>query len=382
LILASFLKQNLEPSALNEGMHPEPSIPLCTHLYYLTDHLGSMIAALDSSGSLLSQQRYLPFGEVRADVGAITQTDFGYTSQRNLAELGLMDYRARFYSPALGRFLQPDILVQGAGYPQTLNRYSYVTNQPILLNDPTGHFGQNGNICTDDGWCGDNTQEYLDGLIDKNTLCDLLPSTTTCGEYNSGDYNQNGIPEIPNPDWHVSNKIPTEPCETNNYVECFYSNKYLVIDGKHQINYKKWYAFLYALYLDISRRAEAFPPTELHWWNGMDYVAEQESYRHINPTYLKRGSYDTPFWDNVGQAGGLVCFGGRCFDRVAVNYIAQGMWSAAAGEGIPGAMGAAYYWKRAQWGMFLPPPEVLYWTGQGVKYYFYFAKLQNVYGIR
>ncbi|MBM3152757.1 MAG: hypothetical protein FJZ96_11260 [Chloroflexi bacterium] len=65
-----------------------------------------MVAALDSSGNLLSQQRYLPFGEVRADVGTITQTDFGYTSQRNVADLGLMDYRERFYSPvSLGRGL-------------------------------------------------------------------------------------------------------------------------------------------------------------------------------------------------------------------------------------------------------------------------------------
>ena len=44
--------------------------------YLLTDHLGSMVAITDAQGSLIAQQRYLPFGQVRDDVGAITQTDF------------------------------------------------------------------------------------------------------------------------------------------------------------------------------------------------------------------------------------------------------------------------------------------------------------------
>ncbi|MFZ5909211.1 MAG: polymorphic toxin type 10 domain-containing protein [Chloroflexota bacterium] len=88
---------------------------------------------------MTTQQRYLPFGAVRTDAGAITQTDFGFTFQRSLPEAGLMDYDARFYLPALGRFTQPDTLVPGAGNPQSWNRYSYVQNNPIRFVDPTGH---------------------------------------------------------------------------------------------------------------------------------------------------------------------------------------------------------------------------------------------------
>jgi len=44
----------------------------------LRTSLGSLLAVTDASGTLTTQQRYLPFGEVRADVGSITQTDFGY----------------------------------------------------------------------------------------------------------------------------------------------------------------------------------------------------------------------------------------------------------------------------------------------------------------
>ena len=46
---------------------------------FLTDHLGSTLAVLDSSGTVLSETRYMPFGAVRDDVGTISQTDFGYT---------------------------------------------------------------------------------------------------------------------------------------------------------------------------------------------------------------------------------------------------------------------------------------------------------------
>ncbi len=106
--------------------------------YLLTDHLGSVVGVTDSSGTLISQQRYLPFGQIRTDVGNINQTDFGYTGQRAL-NMGLMDYRARMYDAVLGRFIQPDGIIPNAANPQSFNRYSYVVNRPINLNDPTGH---------------------------------------------------------------------------------------------------------------------------------------------------------------------------------------------------------------------------------------------------
>jgi RHS repeat-associated protein len=98
--------------------------------------------------ALISQQRYLPFGAVRTNVTIAyplgtpnsPNTDYGYTGQRNLDdEIGLMDYKARFYSPYLNRFIQPDSIVPEAKNPQAWNRYSYVNNRPIIFNDPTGH---------------------------------------------------------------------------------------------------------------------------------------------------------------------------------------------------------------------------------------------------
>ena len=85
----------------------------------------------------MSQQRYLPFGQVRTDVGSITQTDFGYTGQRDVPNLGLMDYRARFYDSYITRFVQPDSITPGG--PQGLNRYAYGFNNPSRYTDPSGH---------------------------------------------------------------------------------------------------------------------------------------------------------------------------------------------------------------------------------------------------
>jgi len=96
---------------------------------------------LDSSGTILSQQRYKAFGEVRGDLGPINETDFGYTGQRemDITTTNLMDYNARFYQPSLGRFTQPDTIIPSLKNPQTLNRFAYTNNNPVRFVDPSGH---------------------------------------------------------------------------------------------------------------------------------------------------------------------------------------------------------------------------------------------------
>ncbi|MCH7662398.1 MAG: RHS repeat-associated core domain-containing protein [Chloroflexi bacterium] len=118
----------------------------------LTDVLGSTIAILNSTGTLLSKQRYKPFGDVRTDIDTITETDYGYTGQQNKAEIELMDYNFRFFRPGLARFTKPDSMIPSMRNPQTLNRYSYVNNNPIRFSDPTGHITlgpPDDSFCTD-----------------------------------------------------------------------------------------------------------------------------------------------------------------------------------------------------------------------------------------
>jgi RHS repeat-associated protein len=64
-----------------------------------------------------------------------------FTGQPLDPHTGLMYYRARWYDPRLGRFIQADTVVPEAGEPQFLNRYTYAGNNPVLYNDPDGHCG-------------------------------------------------------------------------------------------------------------------------------------------------------------------------------------------------------------------------------------------------
>ena len=93
------------------------------------------------NGGLTSENRYMPFGEVRTISGhtEITETDFGYTGQRNYSYIKLIDYGARWYSQSLGRFIQPDTIIPDLNNSQSFNRYAYVENSPITFIDPSGH---------------------------------------------------------------------------------------------------------------------------------------------------------------------------------------------------------------------------------------------------
>jgi len=93
--------------------------------YLHGDHLGSTSLTTDDAGGHVSSVRYTPYGRERS-VSGTSPTDFGFTSQRNEASFGLMDYNARYYSPILGRFISPDTIVPKPGSIQSFNRYIYV----------------------------------------------------------------------------------------------------------------------------------------------------------------------------------------------------------------------------------------------------------------
>jgi RHS repeat-associated protein len=115
--------------------------PTTSVLYFLhSDHLGSTSLTTDASGNPVARQLYDAWGNVRASAASGTMpTDIGYTGQRLDNSTGLMYYRARYYASSLGRFASADTIVPDGKNPQSLNRFSYVGNNPLRYVDPTGH---------------------------------------------------------------------------------------------------------------------------------------------------------------------------------------------------------------------------------------------------
>jgi RHS repeat-associated protein len=117
--------------------------------WLVTDQLGTPRMILDQSGSLsgVSRHDYLPFGEELTLNGRNSSNGYGGDSTRQKftgyeadGETGLNFAQARYQSTVQGRFTSVDPLQASASVtsPQSLNRYSYVENNPVNFTDPTG----------------------------------------------------------------------------------------------------------------------------------------------------------------------------------------------------------------------------------------------------
>ncbi|HEY6970180.1 MAG TPA: RHS repeat-associated core domain-containing protein, partial [Candidatus Angelobacter sp.] len=109
-----------------------------TVVYYLTDHHGTVVLATDATGKAIQNQRYSPFGSPLM----ASELD-RYLGREKDTETGLVHLGARYYAPALGRFISPDWFVlenpsKPARMPQGFNLYSYSINNPLAFKDPGG----------------------------------------------------------------------------------------------------------------------------------------------------------------------------------------------------------------------------------------------------
>jgi RHS repeat-associated protein len=114
------------------GNYIAPGTPVYLH----TDHLGSASLSTSATGAQVSEMRYYAYGGTRSGT---MDTDRRYTGQRWEAGIGLYDYNARYYDPALGQFVQADTVVPSMAHSQDFNRYSYVRGNPLVYVDPSGY---------------------------------------------------------------------------------------------------------------------------------------------------------------------------------------------------------------------------------------------------
>nr|WP_208413305.1 RHS repeat-associated core domain-containing protein [Xanthomonas cannabis] len=103
-------------------------------MYYLTDNLGSTRALTNATGAVVRRYDYTPYGQAQA-TGGSSDNPYQYTG-RELDKSGLQYYRARYYSPEMGRFISEDSYGFASG---DANFYAYALGNPVSFNDPSGH---------------------------------------------------------------------------------------------------------------------------------------------------------------------------------------------------------------------------------------------------
>jgi RHS repeat-associated protein len=256
-------------------------------------------------------------------------TDIGYTGQRlDAGTGGLMYYGARYYLPGTGRFVSADTVVPGAGNPQAFNRYSYTLNNPVRYTDPSGHcvFGLDTIVCI-------GVAAVAGLIVGVVTYNEVVPAT------------QRGQPSIEN--------NPNGSGCTASLTSC-YEQGTLSDLASGQVGEEEFYELLETVATDFEEGA-ALPTAPGGYISG-------------------RTTFDTPFYNGGGRGGSqdpdydsnqTVCIGDQgCWGRTEINYFAQGMWSAEAGESLEDALWYTDAWNFSSY--FDSSSEgKLYWTKYG-----------------
>ena len=118
------------------------------YVYQYKDHLGNVrLSYADANGDGLvesseikSERNYYPFGLQHKGYNSVvngTHYPYGFNGKEEQAELDLnwLDFEARNYDPALGRWMSPDPLAEKFS---SWSPYNSMMNNPINFIDPTG----------------------------------------------------------------------------------------------------------------------------------------------------------------------------------------------------------------------------------------------------
>ncbi len=178
--------------------------------YHLPDALGSVRQQIDAWGDVTKTTTYDPFGNVYEAAGDAASV-YGFAGEYHDQALDLIHLRARYYNPYLNQFIQADTIVPDSMNPQTINKYTYVLNNPVNYTDPSGHcaYGE----MTPDGWKCYGGSIYSSGNTNSNkpstVYYDHETSTYDTPEELTGNHSPYEIVDGPN------NPVETTSPQTN-----------------------------------------------------------------------------------------------------------------------------------------------------------------------
>lgn len=115
--------------------------------YLYTDHLGSVTAVTNNTGTIVYEQNFDAWGRRRSATNwtynPILNASYswvrGFTGHEHIDEFGIINMNNRLYDPILARMLSVDNFVQNSTL-QGYNRFSYALNNPLKYTDPSGEF--------------------------------------------------------------------------------------------------------------------------------------------------------------------------------------------------------------------------------------------------
>ncbi|WP_405111623.1 RHS repeat-associated core domain-containing protein [Paenibacillus sp. FSL K6-1217] len=106
--------------------------------YYLYNGHGDVVQIVDTTGKIVNNYVYDEWGNITSQKEEISNS-FKYAGEIYDEETGLYYLRARYYDPSMGRFLNEDTVEGQIDNPLSLNLYTYVENNPLMFNDPSGN---------------------------------------------------------------------------------------------------------------------------------------------------------------------------------------------------------------------------------------------------
>jgi RHS repeat-associated protein len=148
--------------------------------YFTLDHLGSTVALTDEHGTLAESDAYDAWGKARdAATGADDPTcskpgqsftTRGFSGHEEMADLCLVNMNARVYDPTIGRFMSPDDVIPDQYNGQSYNRYTYVDDNPLSYEDPTGHLPNTNSSALADMSAAGHVTVYVDSSGEMHAM--------------------------------------------------------------------------------------------------------------------------------------------------------------------------------------------------------------------